>query len=121
MFANGRVWLGALIYFCFVMGLYGVSFWLPTIIKATGVSDPLNVGLLTAIPYAFAAAAMVLIGRSADARCAGLHRWHRCAQCVILGLSAQRCRLVDLALERFLAIGGSGVHRRQPARLFLHA
>lgn len=74
MFANGRVWLGALIYFCFVMGLYGVSFWLPTIIKATGVSDPLNVGLLTAIPYAFAAAAMVLIGRSADAR--RERRWH---------------------------------------------
>jgi MFS family permease len=74
MFTNGRVWLGALIYFCFVMGLYGVSFWLPTIIKATGVSDPLNVGLLTAIPYAFAAAAMVLIGRSADAR--RERRWH---------------------------------------------
>jgi MFS-type transporter involved in bile tolerance (Atg22 family) len=32
------------------------------------------VGLLTAIPYAFAAAAMVLIGRSADAR--RERRWH---------------------------------------------
>ena len=74
VFANGRVWLGALIYFCFVMGLYGVSFWLPTIIKTTGVTDPLNIGLLTAIPYAFAAAAMVLIGRSADAR--RERRWH---------------------------------------------
>jgi nitrate/nitrite transporter NarK len=74
MFANGRVWLGALIYFCFVMGLYGVSFWLPTIIKTTGVTDPLNIGLLTAIPYAFAAVAMVLIGRSADAR--RERRWH---------------------------------------------
>jgi len=66
VFANGKVWLSALIYFCFVMGLYGVSFWLPTIIKTTGVSDPLDIGLLTAIPYAAAAVAMVLIGRSAD-------------------------------------------------------
>ncbi|MFL9925237.1 MFS transporter [Herbaspirillum lusitanum] len=74
MFSNGRVWLGALIYFCFVMGLYGVSFWLPTIIKTTGVTDPLNVGLLTAIPYAFAAVTMVLVGRSADAR--RERRWH---------------------------------------------
>src|SRR5450830_893919 len=59
-------WLSAIIYFCFVMGLYGVSFWLPTIIKTTGVSDPLNIGLLTAIPYAIAAIAIIMIGRSAD-------------------------------------------------------
>ncbi|EJM97782.1 MFS transporter [Herbaspirillum sp. YR522] len=88
VFANGRVWLGALIYFCFVMGLYGVSFWLPTIIKTTGVTDPLNIGLLTAIPYAFAAAAMVLIGRSADAR--RERRWHVAIPAVVgcIGLLA---------------------------------
>jgi nitrate/nitrite transporter NarK len=66
MFADGKVWLSAIIYFCFVIGLYGVSFWLPTIIKTTGVTDPLNIGLLTAIPYAVAAVAMIMIGRSAD-------------------------------------------------------
>src|SRR5450830_996914 len=60
MFADGKVWLSAMIYFCFVMGLYGVSFWLPTIIKATGVKDPLDIGLLTAIPYAIAAVAMIM-------------------------------------------------------------
>lgn len=32
--SSPRVWLMALIYFSFVMGLYGVGFWLPTIIKA---------------------------------------------------------------------------------------
>ena len=74
MFANPRVWLMALIYFCFVMGLYGVSFWLPTIIKATGVTDTFNIGLLTAIPYASAAIAMILIGHSADRR--RERRWH---------------------------------------------
>ncbi len=74
LFANGKVWLGALIYFCFVMGLYGVSFWLPTIIKTTGVADPLNIGLLTAIPYGIAAIAMIMIGRSADQL--RERRWH---------------------------------------------
>ena len=74
MFADGKVWLSAIIYFCFVMGLYGVSFWLPTIIKTTGVSDPLNIGLLTAIPYAIAAVAMIMIGRSADQQ--RERRWH---------------------------------------------
>jgi D-galactonate transporter len=69
-----RVWLMSLIYFCFVMGLYGVSFFLPTIIKATGVASPLNIGLLTAIPYAFAAVAMVVVARHADQT--SERRWH---------------------------------------------
>ena len=73
-FSNPRVWVCALIYFSFVMGLYGVGFWLPTIIKATGVKGTLDIGMLTAIPYAVAAVAMVLIGRSADRL--RERRWH---------------------------------------------
>ena len=71
---KGRVWHMSLIYFCFVMGLYGVSFWLPTIVKQTGVSDALMIGLLSAIPWAFAVVAMVLVARSADRR--DERRWH---------------------------------------------
>ena len=74
MVANPKVWLMALIYFCFVMGLYGVGFWLPTIIKTTGVTDPFNIGLLTMIPYAISAVTMILVGRSADLR--RERRWH---------------------------------------------
>lgn len=69
-----RIWLLSLIYFCLVAGLYGVSFWLPTIIKATGVKDNFMIGLLSAVPYAFAVVAMVLASRSADAR--RERRWH---------------------------------------------
>ena len=47
---NGRVLMFSLTYFSFVMGLYGVSFWLPTIIKATGVTDAFMIGLLAQIP-----------------------------------------------------------------------
>ncbi len=74
VFASPRVWLMAAIYFSFVMGLYGIGFFLPTIIKATGVTSPLTIGLLTAIPYAFAAVTMVLMARSADRT--GERRWH---------------------------------------------
>jgi D-galactonate transporter len=74
VFSSGKVWLLALIYFTFVMGLYGVSFWLPQLIKASGVKDVLNVGLLTTIPYGVAALAMVLMSRSSDA--SGERRWH---------------------------------------------
>ena len=69
-----RVLLMSLIYFSFVMGLYGVSFWLPTIIKATGVTDAFAIGLLSAIPFAAAVIAMLLIARSADRM--RERRWH---------------------------------------------
>ena len=72
--ASPRVWLMSLIYFSFVMGLYGVSFWLPTIIKATGVTDTFMIGLLSAIPFAAAVVSMVLVSRSADRT--RERRWH---------------------------------------------
>jgi len=72
--ASPRVWLMSLIYFSFVMGLYGVSFWLPTIIKATGVTDAFMIGLLSAIPFAAAVVGMVLVSRSADRK--RERRWH---------------------------------------------
>lgn len=74
VFTDSRVWLMSLIYFSFVMGLYGISFWLPTIIKATGVKDAVQIGLLTAIPYGSAVVAMIVVSRSADRL--RERRWH---------------------------------------------
>ena len=51
-----------LVYFCIVIGVYGLSFWMPQVIQTYGL-DPLQIGLLTAIPYFFAAIAMVLWAR----------------------------------------------------------
>ncbi|ALL71046.1 Nitrate/nitrite transporter (plasmid) [Paraburkholderia caribensis MBA4] len=63
-----RLWLMASIYFCVVLGQYGLTFWLPTIIRKSGVADPLWVGVFTAIPYLCAIIALPLIGMSADRR-----------------------------------------------------
>ncbi len=37
---NGRVWLLVLILLTFNTGFYGLAFWMPTIIKATGIPIP---------------------------------------------------------------------------------
>jgi D-galactonate transporter len=74
VFADPRIWMMSLIYFCFVMGQYGLTFWMPTLIKATGVKGNLQIGLLSAIPFGCAVVAMNLFGRSADAR--RERRWH---------------------------------------------
>ena len=72
--SDKRVWLMCLIYFCFFMGQYGLTLWMPTLVKATGVKGNLHIGLLSAIPFGCAIIAMNLIGRSADAR--RERRWH---------------------------------------------
>jgi D-galactonate transporter len=78
---NPWVWLLAFVYFAIVSGLYGVTFWLPTIIKGLGVSDPLDVGLVSAVPWAFGIVAMMLAARSADRRME--RRWHTLVACLV--------------------------------------
>lgn len=63
-----------LIYFSFVAGLYGTGFWLPSLLKSTGINSPLTIGLLSTIPYAVSAIAMILIAKSSDQK--GERRWH---------------------------------------------
>lgn len=74
VFADRRVWLMAFIYFCCVMGQYGLTFWMPSLIKAAGVKGVLDVGLFTAIPFSAAVITMILFGRSADRL--RERRWH---------------------------------------------
>ena len=73
-FIMPRVWAMAGIYLSLMMGLYGVSFWLPTLIRNTGVHDTLQVGLLSAVPNLFAIVAMVVVSRSSDRKAE--RRWH---------------------------------------------
>ncbi len=68
-----RVLALGLIYFCIVIGVYGLSFWMPQVIQTYGL-DPLQIGLLTAIPYTFAAIVMVLWGMHSDRT--GERIWH---------------------------------------------
>jgi MFS family permease len=69
-----RTWLLAAVYFTIPVTLYGIGFWLPQMLKtASGASD-FQVGLLTAIPYAAGAIAMVIVGRHSDRT--GERRWH---------------------------------------------
>ena len=65
---NPRVLLLSALYFSFVMGLYGLAFWLPQLIRTLGVQETWRVGVLSAVPYAVAAVSMVLVALSSDHR-----------------------------------------------------
>jgi MFS family permease len=73
-FRSPKVWLLCLVYFGMVMVNYGISFWLPQIVKDTLTKDAFHIGLLTAIPWAVAAVTMVVVGHHSDQT--GERRWH---------------------------------------------
>jgi len=64
--ASPKVIALSLIYFGFVAALYGMQFWLPTIVKAFGLTNA-QTGFVTAIPYLFGTIAMILWARHSDA------------------------------------------------------
>ena len=65
-FKSGKVWVLCAIYFTLMIGLYGIAFWLPTIVKAFGIKGYFGVGLITAIPYGVAVIGMILLSVHSD-------------------------------------------------------
>jgi MFS family permease len=68
MFADRRIWLMCLIYFSCAVGQYGLTFWMPVLIQSAGVKGVLEIGMLTAVPYAAGGVGMLFLGHSADRR-----------------------------------------------------
>ena len=76
-----KVYALSLVYFLLLGATYTMVFWLPTLIKALGVNDMLQIGLYAAIPNAIGVVGMILIGRSSDRL--RERRWHFFG-CVVL-------------------------------------
>jgi MFS family permease len=66
VFRSSVVWRLVLVYFLVQVGFYGLTLWLPTLLKATSGGNSVLVGWLTAVPYVVAAVAMYLNARAAD-------------------------------------------------------
>ena len=79
-----RVWVLGFVYFCIVAGLYGYNFWLPQMIKSTGIKSAFYIGLLIAIPNAVAVVGMIWAGRSSDRHLE--RRWHLFTCGVVAGI-----------------------------------
>ncbi len=115
-----RVWLLGLIYFCIASGIYIVSFWLPTLIRNTGVANPFDVGLLAVVPYGAAAIAMVWWNARADRR--RERRWSSILPCLIcasgLAMAAMSSSSTPLTVTA-LTFAAAGASTAQAAFLTL--
>jgi nitrate/nitrite transporter NarK len=84
-FRSPAVWLLGLAYFGMSAGNYGITFWLPQIIKDTITSNPQTIGWISVIPWTASVVAMNVWGRHSDAT--GERRWHM-ALAGIIGAAA---------------------------------
>lgn len=89
VFTSPRVWLMGIIYFGIEMGSYAIGFWLPTMIRQTGVKDAFDIGLRTAVPYSLALITMILVGRHSDKT--RERRWHVALPCVFAAVGFALC------------------------------
>jgi sugar phosphate permease len=66
VFRSGLVWRLVAVYFLIQVGFYGLTLWLPHLVKETTGGGELLVGLVTAIPYLFAICGLWFNARAAD-------------------------------------------------------
>lgn len=82
MFKDSKVWKLAFIYFANYTAMYGLGFWLPSIIKSFNEgSTNMEIGWLTIIPAIVGIPAMLFFGWSSDKR--NEHRKHLIASFLI--------------------------------------
>lgn len=84
LLSSGIIWIFVAIYFLLVVGIYGINFWLPSIIRGTGIQSILAVGLITAIPYAISVVLMLLA--TWNSQRTNERRWHSTAAGLIAGI-----------------------------------
>jgi MFS-type transporter involved in bile tolerance (Atg22 family) len=92
------------------MGHYGLTFWMPVLVQSAGVTGTFRIGVFTAIPYAGAVIAMVLLGARADQQ--RERRWHSAIPMIIgavfLSLSAVAGTNTTIAIM-CLTIAAAGI------------
>lgn len=96
---SGRVWLLGFVYLCMVIGMYGLTLWLPQMLRALTPEDSFRIGLLNALPFLAAIIGMVAIGWHSDRRCE--RRWHVAGSLV---LAATGCLLASSTHQLWFAL-----------------
>lgn len=76
MLKDATVWKLSAFYFVAYTGVYGLSFWIPTIIKSLSetATTNLEIGWLAMLPYLVAIPSLLIVGWSADR--IGKHKLH---------------------------------------------
>ena len=69
-----RIWMLSIVYFAVSTTMYGVTLWLPSVIRSLSGLSYFLTGLVSTLPFVVTTVAMVLVGMLSDR--AGERRWH---------------------------------------------
>ncbi len=110
---NPRVLLMSLCYVGFPLAAYGLSYWLPTIVKSFGVSNIAN-GFINIIPWVIVAVALYVVPSAAD------KSENKTPYIVIPAFTGALCLLLSALVTNpalqfaFLCIAAAGIFAGQP-------
>ena len=111
-FRHREVLILTLAYFFIVTSVYGLIFWLPTIVKKLSGSSNLIVSLISALPYCIGLVAGLLAGWSSDRK--KERRWHTALPMMIacvgllLGVATNNYPALAVAMFCLAAVGMFG-------------
>jgi len=109
LLVDSRVLTLAAVFFLTAVPSYGLSLWLPQIVKSFGVSHIVT-GLLSAVPFLVGCIAMIYWGHRSDAR--GERVWHAVMPAIVAGVALIGGALLDSAELQLLAVcvAGAGIY-----------
>ncbi len=108
-----RVLLLSLLYFAMPLGAYGLSYWLPTIVKSFGASNIQN-GIINVIPWILVAVALWAVPRHAARH--GTSRWHVAGPMLVAAAFFLASVVVPSSALKFacLCIAAAAIFSAQP-------
>jgi MFS transporter, ACS family, tartrate transporter len=74
VFVHGPTLAFAFSKFCVLLAFFGITLWLPQIVRSFGSMSTIEIGAVSALPYVFSALASIVIGRHSDKT--GERKWH---------------------------------------------
>ena len=115
-FADPKTWVLAFVYFTCACAVYTLTFWMPTMVKALGITDVARIGWYTAIPFAGGAIGILLFSRSSDYF--RERRWHVAGPLILGAIALYSTTLLGgafalsilmLSIAAFLIFGGGAL------------
>lgn len=96
------IYLMAMAYFTIICGIYAIGFWLPSLVKSSGIQNLQLIGWLVAIPYLCGAIFMTIFARSSDKW--QERKWHSVIPTVLAGVSLMLSVISPNFLLSFIAL-----------------
>jgi ACS family tartrate transporter-like MFS transporter len=101
---SGRIWLLSIVYFGVSTTMYGVTLWLPSVIRAFSGLSYFWTGAVAILPFLVTVIAMVLVGTGSDR--AGERRWHTAIPAFV---AAAGLVLAGYGRSTFIVVAGLSV------------